>query len=58
MTVYFLCVYMVLLRSLVLCDLCLFSTYGVSFRPLEVGYRATKVFDLCIYITCLMLDLC
>jgi len=22
-----------------------FSTYGVSFRPLEVGYRAIKVFD-------------
>jgi hypothetical protein len=23
----------------------LFSTYGVSFGPLEVGYRATRVFD-------------
>jgi len=22
-----------------------FSTYGSSFRPLEVGYRATRVFD-------------
>jgi hypothetical protein len=22
-----------------------FSTYGISFRPLEVGYKATKVFD-------------
>jgi hypothetical protein len=22
-----------------------FSTYGVSFSPLEVGYRATRVFD-------------
>jgi hypothetical protein len=30
---------------LVLRGLCLFfSTYGVSFRPLGVGYRATKVF--------------
>jgi len=24
----------------------LFPTYGVSFSPLEVGYRATRVFDL------------
>jgi len=22
-----------------------FSTYGVSFSPLEVGYRATRVLD-------------
>lgn len=22
-----------------------FSTYGVSFSPLELGYRATRVFD-------------
>ena len=22
-----------------------FCTYGVSFDPLEVGYRATRVFD-------------
>jgi len=22
-----------------------FSTYGVSCRPLEVGYRTTKIFD-------------
>jgi len=22
-----------------------FSTYGVSFGPLEVGYKATRVFD-------------
>ena len=45
MMVYFMFVYMVLLRLLGLCDLCLFSTYVVSFRPLEVGYRTTKIFD-------------
>ena len=22
-----------------------FSTYGVSFSPLEIGYRATRIFD-------------
>jgi hypothetical protein len=22
-----------------------FSTYGVSYSPLEVGYRATRIFD-------------
>ena len=44
--IYFLCVCMVLLHSLVLCELCpFFSTYGVSLGPLEVGYRATRVFD-------------
>ena len=28
-----------------LSGLCLFFTYGVSFGPLEVGYKATRVFD-------------
>jgi hypothetical protein len=37
---------LVLLHLLALCDLCpFFSTYGVSFGPLEVGYKATRVFD-------------
>jgi len=40
----FLCVDMLLLHALVLCDLCYFSLI-ISFRPLEVGYKATKVFD-------------
>jgi hypothetical protein len=34
-----------LLHLLFLCDLYFFSTYGVSFSPLEIGYRATRVFD-------------
>jgi hypothetical protein len=43
---YFLCICMVLLRSLVLCDLYrFFSAYGVCFGPLEVGYTATRDFD-------------
>ena len=37
---------MVLLHSQVLCNLYpFFSTYGVSFSPLAVGYKATWVFD-------------
>ena len=44
---YFLCVYMVLLRSLFLCDLCHFSLLMVFyFGPLEIGYRATRVLFL------------
>jgi len=43
---YFLCIYMEFRRFLVLCGSCLFfSTYGVSFSPLEMGHRATRVFD-------------
>jgi len=42
---YFLYIFIVLLHFLVLCGLCLSSTYGVSFGPLGVGYRATRVFD-------------
>jgi len=42
----FLYFFIMILRFLFLCDLCLFfSTYGVSFSPLEVGYRATRVLD-------------
>ena len=36
---------MELLHSLVLCDLYFFLTYGASFGPLEIGYRATSAFD-------------
>jgi len=43
--IYYLCVDMVLLLLLVLCDLYFFFTYGVSFGPLRVGYRAKNVFD-------------
>ena len=45
-TVYFLYVYMVLLRLPVLYGLYpfFFPTYGVSFSPLEIGYKATKVY--------------
>jgi len=32
-------------RFLVLCDLYFFFTYGVSFGPLEFGYRVTRAFD-------------
>ena len=43
---YFLYICMLLLHSLVLCEFVPFvSAYGVSFRPLEVGYRATRIFD-------------
>ena len=43
---YFLCVYMELLRLPVLYGLYLFfTTYGVSFSPLDVGYKAGRVFD-------------
>jgi hypothetical protein len=43
---YFLYICMVLLPSLVLYGLCLFfPTYGVSYGSLEVGYRATRIFD-------------
>ena len=46
MIVYFLYICMVLLRLLVLCDLCLFlSTYVISFSPLKIGYRATRILD-------------
>ena len=40
-----LCFYMVLLRLLVLYGLCLFFYFGVSFSPLGIGYKATRVFD-------------
>jgi hypothetical protein len=42
---YFLCICIVLLHLLVLCGLYHFLfTYGVSFGPLEVSYRVTRVF--------------
>ena len=41
----FLYIFILLLHFLVLCGLCLFSTYGVSFGHLGAGYRATRVFD-------------
>ena len=45
--VYFLCFHTVLLRLLVLYGLYLFfSTYGVSFSPLEIGYKATRILIL------------
>jgi hypothetical protein len=41
-----LCLYIVLINSLVLRDLCLFfCTYVVSFGPLGVGYKVKKFFD-------------
>jgi len=44
--IYFLCVYMLLLHSLVLSNLCPFSLLTVFLLfPREVGYRATRVFD-------------
>jgi hypothetical protein len=45
-TVYFPFIIMGLHLFLVLCGLNpFFSTYGVSFGPLGVGYMATRVFD-------------
>jgi len=38
-------IFMGLHHFLVLCGLYFFSTYGVSFGPLGVGYTAARVFD-------------
>jgi hypothetical protein len=41
--IYFLCIFIMFLHFLALCELYLFfSTYVVNFGPLGVGYRATK----------------
>jgi hypothetical protein len=42
---YFLCAYVVLHRWFYVIYAFLFSTYGVSFGLLEVGYRVTRVFE-------------